>query len=768
MTTNAALLQLTAELALFLVAVVGVTFALRPRVLPSSPSSRSLLGAGFLATAVAAMLRGALLVDDAGEPALVVLRVGGLLLLALGAPRLKRQHDRRTPPGDTTGAGSGVGDEATTGPGRRTKVVLWAGLVALVFAELLSARHAGVAGDAARLLGALLLGGALFSASRRSIGARIGADSAVLLLVVLLAVSVALSVVVTRNVENEALRRYGSRGASEAASAVDKAKGALGVARLVSGEIGGGLGLDLADLASASATSEQKEVSRQRVSDGLAVLVGPSFLDVVDPVVVVDPSGVPEAVAPAALDNTTRLALAAGPVAEEGRQSQGQRQAVTVVGDRAYAVAVAPIVVRRTDAAQLFVGEVVVATPLDATYLRAIDTGSEAMSLALVTPDRVLATSGTQPPPANLRAAAREVVQDGRRPSEVKGSRFVVARPVVAQGGEPDLALVVSVPTSAIESTRNALFRALFLIALGAALVAVVLAVAAGERIGQGIRKLTLAAQRIRQGDLTTTSDVYTDDELGTLGNTFDTMAGSLRQAEDMKTSFLSNISHELRTPLTPIKGYAAALRRRQPSPEQAALFADEIATGVDQLERVISQLVNFATMAAGRLDLCQEVVSSEALLQGVTERWAGRMNGSHQLRTTHQDGLPQLEIDSGYVDQALDELVDNAIKYSPGGGPVVVSAGRREGNDRWVWLSVTDEGVGMDSARVEQLTAEFAQADGSATRRFGGLGLGLALAERIARAHGGELRCRSGEQGGTEVSILVPVCRTDTGGTGR
>jgi signal transduction histidine kinase len=517
-----------------------------------------------------------------------------------------------------------------------------------------------------------------------------------------------------------------------------------------------GLPADLGVLSSPDGTPEAKQAARQRITDGLAKLVSPDFLDVSDPVVLVDPGGVPEAVAPSQLDNTTRLALAGGPVAEEARRSQGQRQAVTVVGKHAYAVAAAPVIVRPADAPQVFVGTVVVATPLDATYLRAIDSGPEHLSLALVTPDQVVAQAGPQPSAARLQEAAGEVVEGGRRPSGVKGSRFVVARPVAATGAQPDLALVVSVPTSTIENTRNDLFRTLFLIALFAALVAVLLAVAAGERIGRSVRRLTVAAQRIRSGDLTTRVEVHSDDELGTLGATFDEMTGSLRQAEDMKTSFLSNISHELRTPLTPIKGYTAALRRRPPTPEQAELFADEISAGVDQLERIIGQLVNFATMAAGRLDLRTGEVDSSGLLSGVVDRWTERAGRSHPLRIEVGEGAELLAVDRGYIDQALDELVDNALKYSPDGGPVVLSA-ECQGSDG-VWLAVADEGVGMDPDAVERLSTEFAQADGSATREFGGLGLGLALVDRIARAHGGELRCRSRAGSGTVVSILVPV----------
>ncbi len=783
MSTNDALLQFAAELATFLVSVAGVAFALRPRVIPTSSTSRSLLGAGFLAQATAALLHGSLLVGDVDQPALVALRLGGLVLLVAGAPRpwqVARNGGGAGPVDRPAGAGV---ERAPSGPGLRTTYVLWAGLALLAVVEVLSWRGPSPALDAVQLAAALLLGAALLAASRRSIGARIGADATVLLLVVLLAVSVALSAVVSRNVEDEALRRYGSRGSTAASAAVGQAEDALGVARVVSGQVSASQPSDLAVLALPGSTADRLEMARQRLTDSLTGLLGPSALDQADPVVLVDPNGVVEAAAPLSLDNTTTLALASGPVAEEARRAQGQRQAVTVVGGRAYAVAAAPVWLHPTDAPPLFVGLAVVATPLDATYLRTLDTGAEPLSFALVTADRVLASSGPQPPTGRLLGLGAQVIRGGAEPSHVVGSRFVVARPVAAEGAEPDLALVTSVPTSVIASTRDALFRALFLIALGAAAVAVVLAVTAGERIGRGVRRLTAAARRIRDGDLVTPVEVTSADELGTLAATFDAMTGSLRQAEEMKTAFLSNIGHELRSPLTPIKGYTAAMQRRPPTADQARLYAGEIAAGVDQLERVIGQLVNFATIAAGRLDLRTEVVASDQLLDGCARRWSPRLNGTH--RVVVDDGgpvLPPLEVDRGYLDQALDELVDNAVKYSPGGGTVVLRAERRPvdgpGDDRGaddrgagegeVWLTVADEGVGMDPEMVEQLCAEFAQADPSATREFGGLGIGLALVERIAVAHGGALRCRSGEVRGTVMSIVVPACGGDRrdGGT--
>jgi signal transduction histidine kinase len=231
------------------------------------------------------------------------------------------------------------------------------------------------------------------------------------------------------------------------------------------------------------------------------------------------------------------------------------------------------------------------------------------------------------------------------------------------------------------------------------------------------------------------------------------------REIEKMKTEFISNVSHELRTPLTPVKGYSDILAKRDVPPEKVRHFAQQILNGATQLERVTDQLVQFATLAAGRLQLHTEPVRARDLVDALVDRWHGRLPGTHQITRRIARGTPPAILDKRYVEVALDELVDNAVKYSPEGGRIRVSASKHEnGHGPHLVLSVEDKGVGIDPERREAIFEDFSQADGSATRQFGGLGLGLALVNRIVRAHGGELSCTSTPGQGTTVRMLLPV----------
>ncbi|MGH8994382.1 MAG: sensor histidine kinase, partial [Acidimicrobiia bacterium] len=245
-------------------------------------------------------------------------------------------------------------------------------------------------------------------------------------------------------------------------------------------------------------------------------------------------------------------------------------------------------------------------------------------------------------------------------------------------------------------------------------------------------------------------------------------------EIERAKTEFLSNISHELRTPLTPIKGYAEMLRRDRDMPESRKLAPDKVGSFLEgilesseRLERTVDILVNFAASSAGRLVLRPEPVDVGALVHQVCERWRSR-SPLHRVEEL-VNGRPRLLADRRLLERAIDELMDNAVKYSPEGGQVKVGAQLiGAGDGRAVELSVADEGIGIAPSDFDRVFADFSQIDGSATRRFGGLGLGLPFVQRVITAHNGTMDATSEPGRGSTFFVRIPISSASGIGNGR
>ena len=243
------------------------------------------------------------------------------------------------------------------------------------------------------------------------------------------------------------------------------------------------------------------------------------------------------------------------------------------------------------------------------------------------------------------------------------------------------------------------------------------------------------------------------------------------REVEQMKTEFLSRVGHELRTPLTGIMEYADILLRRDVPAERARQWHDEILQAGRRLLRIVEMLEFFASSGAGRVLLRPEPLDTRALVNGLTSSWSGRLPDNISIGRRVARDTPAVVADRRWLMMAIDELIDNAVKFSPDGGRILVTAApatapaAASGNGRaaafatgGVEISVTDRGVGMTTEDNASVFTDFVQGDGSDTRRFGGLGLGLAVVRRVVEGHGGEVTCRSVVGRGTTFTILLPA----------
>ena len=231
-------------------------------------------------------------------------------------------------------------------------------------------------------------------------------------------------------------------------------------------------------------------------------------------------------------------------------------------------------------------------------------------------------------------------------------------------------------------------------------------------------------------------------------------------EVERMKTEFLSNVSHELRTPLTPIKGYAEVLARRDVGPEATRKFADQILDSTGRLERIVATIVDFAALDSGRLELRPEPVALSDLVDEMLAEWRAAYPG-REFRRRVGKALPPAYVDIVMLRRCLDELVSNAVKFSPEGGPIALAAVAVDGDDgaaEALRLSVKDRGVGIEPELAARIFSDFYQADASETRHYGGLGLGLALVRRIVEGMNGDIDLDSHPGEGSTFHLTLPV----------
>ncbi len=364
---------------------------------------------------------------------------------------------------------------------------------------------------------------------------------------------------------------------------------------------------------------------------------------------------------------------------------------------------------------------------------------------------------------------------------DIAGKRLIAASPI-----RHDLdvigAVQVSIPWAEVvgEVRQDWLSLAIAAILTAAVTVAVSLWMAGG--IIRPLRELTQAATSISEGELDRQISVYSDDELGQLGRTFNHMAARIAQMIAQQKEFVANASHELRTPLTSIRLRTEALLEGAKDDDEVAIpFLQEIEAETDRLSRMVNELLDLSRYDSGLISLNRTPTSVHALVDDVIGGLEPQAEQEQiHLVSTISPDLPPVRVDADKIYSVLVNLAGNALKFTSPEGRVTVSAQRifvqegqvvkspsgppvsqhtpHLGDGRWTVLSVADTGPGIAPEDIAHIFDRFYRADKARSRSVGGTGLGLAIVRSIVEAHGGTVWATSEKGKGTVFSFALPA----------
>ena len=236
-----------------------------------------------------------------------------------------------------------------------------------------------------------------------------------------------------------------------------------------------------------------------------------------------------------------------------------------------------------------------------------------------------------------------------------------------------------------------------------------------------------------------------------------------IKRFESVRSDFVANVSHELRTPLTAIRGYVETLIHTPPAdPKESRQFLAIIDRHSERLSRLTQDLLTLSDLESGKIQLSPQPLDAAHLIQRVLEVfWDQAARKQVKLTQRIEPELPNVLGDIDRLQQLFINLVDNALKYTPSGGEIILEARSlppRNGTISHIELAVIDTGVGIPEKDLPRLTERFYRVDKARSREVGGTGLGLAIVKHIVQAHKGDLTIESVLNRGTTVRVRLTV----------
>ncbi|HAA10669.1 MAG TPA: sensor histidine kinase [Cytophagales bacterium] len=319
------------------------------------------------------------------------------------------------------------------------------------------------------------------------------------------------------------------------------------------------------------------------------------------------------------------------------------------------------------------------------------------------------------------------------------------------------------------EEVNTSLAGSFFLrMGLGASLATILFAgligILAIWYLTQNLREIIEVVRRFQQGDMTARIENSEHKDLSVLTDTFNHMADTLvanleelKSIESLRRELIANVSHDLRTPLAITRGYVETLQIKKDTltPEEHDKYLQVIRNSVEKLSGLIQQLFEYSKLEAKQIEPQKEPFAIADLAHDVAANYQQMAEEKHiRLQLSIEEGLPLVFADISLVERVIQNLMDNALKFTPEGGRVTLEM---KADEHQVYVAIQDTGQGIPSTDLPHIFERFKKASATQKSAMDGVGLGLAIAKKIMEIHNSTISVRSQPNVGTTFQFYLP-----------
>jgi two-component system phosphate regulon sensor histidine kinase PhoR len=339
-----------------------------------------------------------------------------------------------------------------------------------------------------------------------------------------------------------------------------------------------------------------------------------------------------------------------------------------------------------------------------------------------------------------------------------------VAKAVRDKDGSVLGVLRVSLPADRVNQELTNLQLTMAGIALTGVIMALAIGYSLARRVTVPIREMVVVAEAMRIGRYDRRVRTLGDDELGRLGDTLNRLGAELtskiselHRLEVVRRDFVANVSHEIKTPLTSVKGYVETLLAGAINdPDNRVRFLEKIERNATRLTNLVQDLLSLAKIEAGEDSLKPVPCEWNPVINSVVARYEDTISGKNLRIKVNAPPQPLVVLgDKEAMTQVLDNLLTNAVKYTPEGGRISVTLSSK---GPWAKLEVEDTGIGIPAEHLGRIFERFYRVDKARSRELGGTGLGLSIVKHLVSAMSGDVGVESAVGVGSKFTVKLKM----------